>query len=329
MSDGNGRILLIDDDALLLRSCAELLHRQGYEVVTATTGKEGLELLALQTFVLAIVDIVLPDGNGLDILRTIKQDSPDTVVLLVTGYASLDTAVEALRSGAHDYLRKPFSNNDLTRVVQSGLQQRQLMIQNRQRLQELSATNRDLMQQMTLATDELTAFVQLGQGLEQAQTPRQMLEQIVRGAVQLTGAAHGGLVQQRDGQLSCVVAQGEASHMLGTTDLTDEKLVQTALQFDKPVVMRHLLRDAAAATGPLALAGFTSALVVPLPRASGAAGALVLLDSVCDFDERQASLVKVMAAQAAETIQAMEPAAGSAAPVPAEFIDLQDLLGER
>lgn len=328
MSGSHSRILLIDDDALLLRSSAELLHRQGYEVVTATTGQEGLELLSLQTFALAIVDIVLPDINGLDILRTIKRDSPDTVVLLVTGYASLDTAVEALRSGAHDYLRKPFSNSDLTRVVQSALQQRDLMVQNRQRLQELNAANRDLMQQMTLATEELSAFVQLGQGLEQAQTPRQVLEEIVRGAAQLTGAAHGGLVQKRDGQVSCLVAQGEAAQVLGTTDLTDEKLVQTAMQHDKPVVMRHLLRDSAAATGPLALAGFTSALVVPLPRASGAAGALVLLDSISDFDERQASLVKVMAAQAAETIQAMEPAA-SAAPLSAEFVDLQDLLGER
>jgi DNA-binding response OmpR family regulator len=242
MSQFGDRILLIDDDPVLLRAYADLLHRQGYEIVTATTGQEGLQLLAQQPFAAAIVDIVLPDINGLTVLKSIKETHPDVVVLLVTGYASLDTAIEALRCGAYDYVRKPFSNEDLTRIVRCGLAQRQLALTNRLLLQELNAINRDLMARVSLATDEVAAFVALGRDFEQAGTPPRMLEHVIQAAVQLTGAAEGGLFHRRpDGHLVCLIAVGERADELKRVELLEEHLVREALETEKPVIQPRLL----------------------------------------------------------------------------------------
>jgi len=324
MSQFSDHILLIDDDPILLRVYADLLHRQGHEIVTATTGQEGLRLLAQRPFAAAIVDIVLPDMNGLDVLKSIKEADPDVVVLLVTGHASLDTAIEALRCGAYDYVRKPFADVDLIRVLQRGLEQRQLTLTNRRLLQELDAINSDLVARVSLATDELAAFAALGRDFEQAGTPSRMLAHVVRAAVQLTGAAAGGLFhRQPDGRVSCLIAVGERADELKRVALSGESLARQALETEKPVIQPRLLHDPATATGPLALAGFASALIVPLLGLSGAVGALVLLDAAREFTDRQASLVKVMAAHAAEIIPAVSAAPGG----PDDFVDLQDLLG--
>jgi DNA-binding response OmpR family regulator len=327
MSLPGERILLIDDDPILLRVSAEVLHRAGHEIVTATTGHEGLQLLAHQPFAAAIVDIVLPDGSGLDVLKAIKEASPDVVVLLVTGSASLETAIEALRCGAFDYLRKPFANDDLTQIVARGLEQRRLQLTSRRLLTELNAINRDLMERVSLATDELAAFAALGHDFEEAGTPARMLELVVQAAARLTGAADCALFhRQADGRVVCLQACGERAEELRRLELPGEHLVREALATERPAIHPHLLRDPATATGPLALAGFTSALVVPLLSLSGTAGVLLLLDGAKPFTERQASLVKAMAAHAAEIIPAV-----SAPPPPPEapddFVDLHDLLG--
>jgi len=328
MSQSADRILLIDDDPILLRVSAEVLHRQGHEIVTAGSGQEGLRLLEQQPFAAAILDIVLPDTDGLTVLKAIKATDPDVVVLLVTGYASLDTAIEALRCGAYDYLRKPFANADLVRIVQRGLEQRRLALTNRRLLDELNAINRDLMERVSLATDELTAFVRLGRELEEAGAPAHMLQRVLRAAAQLTGATHCGLFRRgHDGRVTCLSAVGERAGELRLLDLSEERIVQEAFATEKPVIQSHLLGDPATATGPLALAGFAAALVVPLPGLAETTGALVLLDGEKEFTERQASLVKVMAAHAAEIIPAVSTAPRSAMAANDEFVDLQDLLG--
>ncbi len=327
MAQSAERILLIDDDPVLLRVCAEVLHRQGYEIVTASTGQEGLQLLSHQPVAAAVVDIILPDINGLDVLKRIKETDPDVVVLLVTGYASLDTAIEALRCGAYDYVRKPFSNEDLVRIVRRGLDQRQLALTNRRLLQDLNAINEDLVARVSLATDELAAFDDLGRAFEQAGTPHRMLESVVQAAARLAGAADCGLFHRHvDGRLVCVIAAGPHAEELKGVELSQERLAQLALETDRPALESSLLHDPTSATGPLALAGFAAAMIVPLPGLTGATGALVLLDGAGEFTDHQASLLRVMAAHAAQIIPAVV-AMPPGPDAPDDFVDLQDLLG--
>ena len=102
-----GHILIIDDEASLRRTMARILQREGYEVTTAANGEEALKLVSDQSFDLVYSDIRMPDMSGLELLKTIHAKFPDLPVVLFTAQPDLNSAVEAVRSGATDYLLKP------------------------------------------------------------------------------------------------------------------------------------------------------------------------------------------------------------------------------
>src|SRR5678815_654390 len=103
----SAHILIVDDEPNLLRTIARVLQRAGFEVTTASSGKEGLALLSQHTFDLVYMDIRMPDMNGLEVLKSIHATYPQLAVILVTGQPDLNSAVSALRHGALDYLQKP------------------------------------------------------------------------------------------------------------------------------------------------------------------------------------------------------------------------------
>ena len=112
------RILLVEDESTLCANIARCLTRAGYDVTAVETGGAALAEVARRTFDLVISDLRLPDVDGLTVLDAVRQTSPETVVLIMTAYASVDSAVEALRRGAHDYVLKPLSLADLLKKVQ-------------------------------------------------------------------------------------------------------------------------------------------------------------------------------------------------------------------
>lgn len=109
----SGHILIIDDEASLRQTLARILQRAGFAVTTASGGKEGLELIHQYNFDLVYMDIRMPDINGLEILKSIHTDLPDLPVILFTAQPDLHSAVDALRSGASDYLLKPLKPADI------------------------------------------------------------------------------------------------------------------------------------------------------------------------------------------------------------------------
>lgn len=115
-------ILVIDDEAAILKLMAKSCRQQGHDVTTVQTGREGLKALDSSQPDLMIVDLLIGDMNGLDIIRYSEEHYPKTQVIMVTGHGSVETAVEAMRLGAFDYLTKPFELADLQRTVQLALQ---------------------------------------------------------------------------------------------------------------------------------------------------------------------------------------------------------------
>ncbi|MDY6844282.1 MAG: response regulator [Thermodesulfobacteriota bacterium] len=101
-------ILIIDDEKRMRESLKILLTDDGYDVETAKDGKEGIEKLNEKSFSLVIVDLVMPEGNGFQVMKYIKENLPKTLGIAITGHASLDSAVEALKNGFYDYIIKPF-----------------------------------------------------------------------------------------------------------------------------------------------------------------------------------------------------------------------------
>jgi len=104
------QVLIVDDDASLQTVLSGVLKDEGYQTTAVSSGEEARELFCRNSFGIAIIDVWLPGMNGLDLLREVKQEWPDTEVIIITSSASLESAVEALRSGAYDYLAKPFDD---------------------------------------------------------------------------------------------------------------------------------------------------------------------------------------------------------------------------
>jgi signal transduction histidine kinase len=123
-----GRILVIDDEQGIREGCRRVLAPEGYQVETASSLREGTERLTAGSYDLVLLDVMLPDGRGVDLLETIRLRDPDTVVAIITGYATVELAVDAIRQGAYDFLSKPFNGDVLLLTVRQGLERRRLAI---------------------------------------------------------------------------------------------------------------------------------------------------------------------------------------------------------
>jgi two-component system, NtrC family, response regulator PilR len=128
--DPAARILVVDDERSMRELLAIVLGREGYEVVTAENGRQALDELERRPVDLLISDIHMPDMTGLDVLRTAKGMNPDLAGIMVTAFASTETAIEALRMGAYDYIHKPFNVDELKIVVLGALERRRLKREN-------------------------------------------------------------------------------------------------------------------------------------------------------------------------------------------------------
>src|SRR5881296_3127592 len=127
----NARVLVIDDEPIIRDVLQEILSREGYVIDSSPDAESWLEALESGRHDLIILDLMLPGMGGLETLKEIKMRDPDQVVVMVTAYGSVETAVQAMRMGAHDYLTKPFKNEDVLRTLRHGLRHRRLLSENR------------------------------------------------------------------------------------------------------------------------------------------------------------------------------------------------------
>lgn len=118
------RLLIIDDEDIVLKSCQRILRDSGYHIDTATNGEEGLAVLDRGDYDLVVTDLMMPGMSGMDVLRTIKEKNIDVTVVIFTGYATAETAREALKTGAFDYIPKPFTPEEFRDVVNNAIQSR-------------------------------------------------------------------------------------------------------------------------------------------------------------------------------------------------------------
>lgn len=135
------RILIIDDDEIVRKSCEKVLSPE-YLTVSAESGKDGLKLLSKKTFDLVLTDLRMPDMDGIEVLKKIKEAWPDIEVIVITGYGTVKSAIEAIRYGAYDYVEKPFSPEELLNVVKRSLERRNLILENTRLRQEVQALYR-------------------------------------------------------------------------------------------------------------------------------------------------------------------------------------------
>jgi two-component system phosphate regulon sensor histidine kinase PhoR len=116
-----GKILVVDDEDIVRTSCSRTLTPGGLEVKLAKNGREGLKMMGEEKFDLVLTDLKMPDMDGIEVLRKIKEDWPDTEVIIITGYQTVDTAVKSIKLGAFDYIEKPFTPDALMTAVSKAL----------------------------------------------------------------------------------------------------------------------------------------------------------------------------------------------------------------
>ena len=124
------KILVVDDEQSLRDVLSIMLKRAGYAVTSAMDGEEAIELLNKEIFDLVITDLRMPKIDGMEVLKAVKSASPGTVVLIITAFASADSAVEAMKQGAYDYLTKPFQVDEVQLIIRNALEKRRLTTEN-------------------------------------------------------------------------------------------------------------------------------------------------------------------------------------------------------
>jgi two-component system response regulator PilR (NtrC family) len=126
-----GTILVIDDEEIMREILDTLLSREGYDVRVASSGGEGLELARATPFDAAIVDIMMPGLDGIATLDELKRVDEDLAVVIITAYASVESAISAMKNGAFDYITKPFKNDEVLVVIRNAMERRRLVNENR------------------------------------------------------------------------------------------------------------------------------------------------------------------------------------------------------
>ncbi|MCM8765983.1 MAG: response regulator [Candidatus Omnitrophica bacterium] len=140
----SAKILVVDDDPLILETMKDILEIEGFQPLLSSQAQEGLEIIKRDNPDLVITDIKMPGVNGLEFLQRVKEISPELPVIIITGFASLESAIEALREGAYDYLIKPFEVEKIIAIIKRAIKEKMLAEKNKFLLQELQETSREL-----------------------------------------------------------------------------------------------------------------------------------------------------------------------------------------
>jgi len=142
MSEIKERVLIIDDEWSIRDVLSGILSAEGLEVVTAGDGAEGIELLSRENFNIVITDLRMPKADGIAVLRHIQQRNPDCLGIVATAFGSVESAIEALRAGAFDYITKPFHIDEIRHLIRRAIEYRGLKKENSELRRQLQRSNR-------------------------------------------------------------------------------------------------------------------------------------------------------------------------------------------
>jgi signal transduction histidine kinase/DNA-binding response OmpR family regulator len=305
------RILVVDDEPSVIEVFREFLISQGYELFVATTGEESLRLISELRPDIILTDINLPGLSGLDVMRHAKSLDPEVAVIVVTGYASAATAIDALRQGAYDYVTKPFDLDEVHQIVERGIANRRLLAINRQLLEELHQKNEILQQHETqlrervqLATQQMTKLYEVGMQIGSNLELEPRLNLICARAAEFSGA-RSALVFLRHSETEELWAAAGfgvklAAHDEGSPRFLDPASPLAAASSEKRAVRREI----PAGESPFEIDAvpaerFGTLLAVPMIAEGQVIGVLAVLDKHGGFSGDDERFLALFASQAA------------------------------
>lgn len=217
MLNDSTKILVVDDERRMCESLQTLLSKVGYEVTTAEESEEALKRIKNDSFDLVITDIKMPKADGLEILKAARKKDQDALVILMTGYASLESAISAINQGAYDYLMKPLEFSELKLTIQRALEKRKAGKERIKLLAELKNKNLELKRRVK----ELDALYKAGMSLSTTENLKVLLDKIVSLATRVIEAKSGSimLIQKPENVLTIESAIGLSSDIVSHTKL--------------------------------------------------------------------------------------------------------------
>ncbi|RME31100.1 MAG: response regulator, partial [Candidatus Zixiibacteriota bacterium] len=217
MPTNTDRIVIIDDEQRMCDSLSALLRNDGYDVASFRNSLSAVDNIRANRVDLVITDIKMPEMDGLEILRQVKDIDSDIPVILMTGYASLDTALEAISRGAYDYLLKPVEFTYLSLAVRRALEKRRSELERLRLVEELKLSNLILQRRV----GELNALYEAGKQIGSTVNLQELLRQIVVLAGTVTEARRGSimLLDSRKEYLTIEAAIGLEEEIIRTTQL--------------------------------------------------------------------------------------------------------------
>jgi DNA-binding NtrC family response regulator len=138
------KILVVDDDEIARDVVGLSLQREGYNAVSAHDGLSAMQILDIEDMDLVITDLRMPGASGMDVLKHSIKNNPDTAVVIITAYGTLDTAIEAIKEGAYDYLTKPFNIQEILILAERAYERADLINRNKELRRHIRDTYRDL-----------------------------------------------------------------------------------------------------------------------------------------------------------------------------------------
>ncbi|HEU4610866.1 MAG TPA: sigma-54 dependent transcriptional regulator [Kofleriaceae bacterium] len=137
-----GIVLVVDDETAIVESLTKIFRREGLNVLSATDGNAGLDLLRKHRVGVLLTDLMMPNTSGMDLLRAAKTIAPETEVVLMTAYGTVETAVDAMKEGAYDFVTKPLKRAHVVRIVKNALEKQSLLVENRSLKAQLAEKRR-------------------------------------------------------------------------------------------------------------------------------------------------------------------------------------------
>lgn len=305
----HGQILVVDDEAFIREAIELYFASEGYQVSVAANADEALKHLQAESFDVAILDIVMPGMNGVDLLREMKRSHPDVEVIMASGNGTLQTAVEAMRLGAYDYITKPILNfdEDLLKVVRKAMERRRLLTTNRDLARDLQEINLELKnsnKRLRRRLAELELVCETGKLIGE-----------VEGLDDLWSLVEGTLRYQLEIAKSILVIRGaDGWKIQGRSGLDDGPGAPTIAEVDDSLIhseerTRIRSEDSDPVAGLLRSVGVADlsnflVTVIPLRAGGEAHGLLVALesDTVTEEQTEGVPLLQVLATQLAPCV---------------------------
>jgi K+-sensing histidine kinase KdpD len=292
------KILLVDDDIAFLKVAGSILQSKGFSVGVAKNAAEAITEIGNNYYKLKILDMLLPDMTGLELLSCVNRVQPDIVSVILTGYSSVESSVQSLNLGVFAYLEKPVNPDRLLEVIRRGLEKYHLLNENRRLLRELEQRNRDL-----------NILLNVSQAVSSAKD----IEQIINSSMDImskTLAVDGCYIRVSENPVVPIEGQfGFDKKIIAVLKETDLKngLLQEVFEKNEPLIFNHLKNNDDKLINVLQQNGYRSMLAIPVSASNLPEGILLVATLTKHiFTPLEVNLFKAIARETAYAIKNMQ-----------------------